>query len=153
MHTRRIADTGWRTIRQQEQARKRDAALRLPSRWSSVQPPIAWMRIDGGHTLNAAPLITGVSYDSNGSATCGAVTPGEVDPNTGVETTAPTGTFADGFGYGTLAIGGGQYRRVIVVNLSNFIASSLLTNTVWVARMRPATVGGAVTQCWEALIA
>ena len=62
---------------------------------------INWIRIDGGQELNATPEVTGIKGATIPAAVPAALDPGEVD-SAGVETTAPTGTFPDGVGYGTL---------------------------------------------------
>ena len=71
----------------------------FPGGSSSVS--IQWIRVDGGQTLNASPAVTGIKADTIPATVPAALDPGEVD-SAGVETTAPTGTFPDGVGYGTL---------------------------------------------------
>lgn len=79
-----------------------------------------WIRVDGGNTLNASPLVIGIKAATIPTTVPDDLDPGEVDPATGVETTAPTGTFPDGVGYGTLATqaagGAVSYSRILVRN-------------------------------------
>lgn len=92
MHTRRIADQGWRSIRQQENARKRDAALRIPSRWAGGGPAYPTFLIGGGNLL----LTVGATslYGIKGTST--AVTE--------VPTASPSAinSYANGLGWGTV---------------------------------------------------
>ena len=64
-------------------------------------PVIRWLRIDGGQELNAIPEVLGIKGDTLPVEVPADLDPGEVD-DAGVETEAPTGTFPDGLGYGTL---------------------------------------------------
>ena len=75
---------------------------------------VQWIRIDGGQELNASPVINGIKPGSLPSDLPADLDPGEVDPGTGAQTTAPTGTFPDGIGYGSLITPGGGYERVLV---------------------------------------
>ena len=76
--------------------------------------PVNWVRIDGGQELNAAPSILGIKTGSLPATLPADLDPGAVDPGTGSQTTAPTGTFPDGVGYGSLITPGGGYERVLV---------------------------------------
>ena len=60
-----------------------------------------YIRIDGGQELNAIPEVTGIKGATIPDTVPEDLDPGEVD-SAGVETVAPTGTFPDGIGYGTL---------------------------------------------------
>ena len=60
-----------------------------------------YIRIDGGQELNATPEVTGIKGAPIPDTVPADLDPGEVD-SAGVETVAPTGTFPDGIGYGTL---------------------------------------------------
>ena len=62
---------------------------------------LRWIRVDGGQTLNASPAVTGIKGATIPATVPAALDPGEVD-SAGVETEAPTGTFPNGIGYGTL---------------------------------------------------
>ena len=75
---------------------------------------VNWVRIDGGQELNAAPVILGIKPGTLPATLPADLDPGAVDPGTGAETTAPTGTFPDGIGYGSLITPGGGYERVLV---------------------------------------
>lgn len=153
MHPRQQSSMAWKRIRQDEQARTRDAAHRIPSRWAGGVAPatIPWLRIDGGRTLNASPLVTGVDVASSLTpSNAGPLTPGTVDPVTGVETAAPTGAFGQGFGYGTLRLDGGPASRVLIVHpILGFYRFSLISGTVWVATKTSATINGVATECWQ----
>ena len=76
-------------------------------------PVIRWLRIDGGQELNVAPSILGIKPGELPETLPADLDPGEVN-DLGVETAAPTGTFPDGVGYGTLIPLNGGYRRVLV---------------------------------------
>ena len=77
-------------------------------------PVIRWLRIDGGQELNAIPEVLGIKGDTLPVEVPADLDPGEVD-DAGVETEAPTGTFPDGLGYGTLfdSNGGVIGRRLV----------------------------------------
>ena len=62
---------------------------------------LQYIRIDGGQELNAIPEVTGIKGATIPDTVPADLDPGEVD-SAGVETVAPTGTFPDGVGYGTL---------------------------------------------------
>lgn len=76
-----------------------------------------WLRIDGGNTLRASPAVTGIKAATVPATVPAALDPGTVDADTGLQTSAPTGTFPDGVGYGTLAAvtaDGTVFTRVLV---------------------------------------
>ena len=62
---------------------------------------IQWIRVGGGQELNESPEVTGIKGATIPEDVPADLDPGEVD-SAGIETTAPTGTFPDGVGYGTL---------------------------------------------------
>ena len=80
---------------------------------------LRWIRVDGGHELNAAPSIDGITardtetHPLNDTLTLPpGLDPGAVN-SAGTETAAGSGSFPDGFGYAALWENG-AWRRVIV---------------------------------------
>ena len=88
--------------------------MRKFQRLGSAAPAPKFIRIDGGQELNAAPEILGIKPGSLPATLPADLDPGAVDPGTGEQTTAPTGTYPDGIGYGSIITPGGGYDRVIV---------------------------------------
>lgn len=79
---------------------------------------LRWLRVDGGHELNASPKIDGITARNNSSHPLDStltlppgLSPGSVN-GAGTETTPGSGPFPDGFGYAGLWENG-SWRRVI----------------------------------------
>lgn len=137
MHTRRIADQGWRSIRQQENARKRDAALRIPSRWAGGSPPL----------LDQAVILGGNTVFSGSPATVYGIK--GVAPLTDVASAPPayvsgaTASGTDGVGYAR------RLRDNAIVLVVNDANGQALIGDPWGAEsviylqtLRTLTVGG-----------
>ena len=87
--------------------------MRKFQRVRGISVNLRWLRIDGGQELNASPVILGVKEGDEELTLPAGLDPGAVNPATGEETTAPSGTFPDGYGYASL-ITDNLYRRVLV---------------------------------------
>ena len=129
------------------------ATARIPARLGGGGAGVSfqWIRVDGGNTLNASPLVTGIKAATIPATVPDALDPGAVNASTGVETTAPTGAFPDGVGYGTLVVQSAGaapvYSRVLVRNgrsvstANNIVSGWLFWDTGATVTIAKATSG------------
>ena len=91
-------------------------------------PVIRWLRIDGGHELNAAPAISGITARDNETHPLDdtLTLPPELDPgdvnSAGTETAPGSGSFPDGFGYAGLWTNGTWSRVIVAVRKGAVLA-------------------------------